>query len=190
VTDAGSLEHVFNYPVAIKNCMELLHAGGVFLSITPANNFMGHGFYQFSPELFFSVFTSKNGFEIVKMLICEDYEGAQWYEVSKPKGGIQGRVTLVNHHPTYLMCMARRLDVRCEPFAEMPQQSDYLDAWTGRTMGEDRRNPGSSEGLHIAGAIRMLLKSMPGVTRLARNLRYLREPAFCKRDFAPFNVFE
>ena len=35
-----------------------------FVRITPANNFFGHGFYQFTPELFFRIFSAANGFEV------------------------------------------------------------------------------------------------------------------------------
>ena len=34
--DLGTLEHVFNFPQAIKNCMELVEVGGDFISVTPA----------------------------------------------------------------------------------------------------------------------------------------------------------
>jgi hypothetical protein len=33
----------------------------------------GHGFYQFSPELFYSVLAPHNGFRIIKMAIVESY---------------------------------------------------------------------------------------------------------------------
>src|SRR5271157_351874 len=36
VLDGGTLEHIFNFPVAIRNCMEMLAVGGYFLGITPA----------------------------------------------------------------------------------------------------------------------------------------------------------
>ena len=62
VIDGGTLEHVFNFPTAIRNCMEMLKVGGHFFAHTMANNFMGHGFYQFSPELFYRVFSPENGF--------------------------------------------------------------------------------------------------------------------------------
>lgn len=51
VIDGGTLEHVFNFPMAIRNCLKMERPGGHFIGITPANNFLGHGFYQFSPEL-------------------------------------------------------------------------------------------------------------------------------------------
>ena len=66
VIDGGSLEHVFNFPIAIKNCMEMLQVGGYFISLAPANNMLGHGFYQFSPELFYRIFSKENGFSVVQ----------------------------------------------------------------------------------------------------------------------------
>jgi SAM-dependent methyltransferase len=64
VIDGGSLEHIFNFPVALANCMKLVKVGGSLFIFTPANNDMGHGFYQFSPELFFRIFDEKYGFRI------------------------------------------------------------------------------------------------------------------------------
>src|SRR5262249_13058363 len=72
VIDSGTLEHVFNFPVAVKNCMEMVSRGGHFLGITPANNLMGHGFYQFSPELLYRIFSPANGYQIRKLMICEN----------------------------------------------------------------------------------------------------------------------
>ena len=58
VCDAGTIEHVMNFPTAIRNCMEMVRVGGHLILGTPANNFFGHGFYQFSPELWFRLFSS------------------------------------------------------------------------------------------------------------------------------------
>jgi hypothetical protein len=57
--DGGSLEHIFKFPMAIRNCMEMVRVGGHYLAITPANNFLGHGFYQFSPEIYFTVLSAE-----------------------------------------------------------------------------------------------------------------------------------
>lgn len=136
VLDAGSLEHVFNFPVAIKNCMEMVCLGGHFLSITPMNNFVGHGFYQFSPELFFSVFTQNNGFELVHLLAIEDRPNAKWYSVKSPIQ-LKRRVTLCNSVQSYLLVMARKV-ADANIFRSQPQQSDYVAVWeneeSGRTM--------------------------------------------------------
>jgi hypothetical protein len=47
--------------------MDLLKVGGTFVASTPANYFMGHGFYQFSPELFFRLFCPENGFRLAEL---------------------------------------------------------------------------------------------------------------------------
>lgn len=132
VIDGGTLEHIFNFPVALRNCMEMVAVGGHLLMITPANNFMGHGFYQFSPELFFSVFVEKNGFEVVKIIAFEEDPDARWYAVKSPIEA-RHRVTLINRHPVYLAVIARRR-TRTEVLLESPQQSDYKALWKGQSV--------------------------------------------------------
>ena len=127
VFDGGSLEHVFNFPVAISNCMQMLRIGGHYLGISPANNFMGHGFYQFSPELYFSVFNSQNGFKLISLIAFEDRPGGAWFSVKNPKEA-KGRVMLVNDEPVYLLIVARR-HTKTGIFDTPPQQSDYIATW-------------------------------------------------------------
>ncbi len=128
VIDGGSLEHIFNFPVAIKNCMELLEVSGHYLGITPTNNFLGHGFYQFSPELYFRIFSENNGFEMVTALFYIDKKHkddtySQYFELIDPKE-LKQRVTLANIKPSYLFIMARKVSEK-PIFATPPQQSDY-----------------------------------------------------------------
>ena len=130
VIDSGTLEHVFNFPVAIENCMRAIQVGGHFIGVTPANNSMGHGFYQFSPELFYTIFSAANGFEIVKMIITAcDEEGNfdNWYEVINPAVS-GGRVVLTNQLPTYLLIIAKKISDK-KVFEVIPQQSDYTTTW-------------------------------------------------------------
>lgn len=127
VIDGGSLEHVFNFPIAIRSCMEMVRLGGHYLAITPANNFMGHGFYQFSPELYFRILCPENGFEMERVMLFESDPNAQWFDVPDPEV-VKRRVELVNSKPTYLLVQARKIDAR-PLFASAPQQSDYVQAW-------------------------------------------------------------
>ena len=126
VVDAGTLEHVFDFPAAVRNCMRMVEPNGHVLSITPANNMAGHGFYQFSPELFYRVFTEANGFRVERMLITE-VSSSKWYEVSDPST-VGGRVQFRTFRPVYLCVAARRIAER--PILDIPpQQSDYVTAW-------------------------------------------------------------
>lgn len=134
VLDGGTLEHVFNYPQAIRNCMDMVRPGGHFLGITPTNNHLGHGFYQFSPELFFRIFSELNGFELEQLLIFEEVQDCDWYEISDPDT-VRERVTLVNEEPTMLLIIARRTEVK-PVFANPPQQSDYFAIWNSHQRSE------------------------------------------------------
>jgi SAM-dependent methyltransferase len=126
VVDGGTLEHVFDYPTAIKNCMEMVKPGGHLLLGTPANNFFGHGFYQFSPELFYSLLNERNGYSDTQIFIQDDH--SKWYRIASPQN-IQERVNV---------CIARREDilmyVLSRRLGEVPGrltvlQSDYVTKW-------------------------------------------------------------
>jgi len=132
VFDSGTLEHVFNFPQAIKNCMEMVSIGGHLIVATTANNFMGHGFYQFSPELYYRILSDQNGFVLEDMVICETDKGSPWYKVSDPEN-LGRRVELVNRRPTYLMVRARKLR-RADIFSTNPQQSDYAAIWAAKSV--------------------------------------------------------
>ncbi|RYD41632.1 MAG: class I SAM-dependent methyltransferase [Verrucomicrobiaceae bacterium] len=95
VIDGGTLEHVFNFPVALKSAMQAVKPGGRLFIITQCNNAMGHGFYQFSPELYYRVFSPENGFRVDDMFISEGSFGqVPWHSVSDP-AVIRRRVELV-----------------------------------------------------------------------------------------------
>ena len=133
VLDCGSLEHIFNFPQGISNCMEMVKVGGSFVGITPANNFLGHGFYQFSPEVFFRVFSPGNGFVLRQMLAFESMS-SKWYEVIDPET-IGERVTLINRRETYLLVIAQKM-AAVPIFANGVQQSDYSAQWrAGQNTG-------------------------------------------------------
>ncbi len=142
VIDGGTLEHIFNFPVAISNCMRMVKTGGRLFIFTPANNQMGHGFYQFGPELFFRTFCASNGFEIERMIAVEFKYMAtefgsfkQQYEVKDPDQ-IKERVTLGNSYPVGLMIQARKTSHKSHLFQEHPKQSDYQRVWDGSLQGK------------------------------------------------------
>jgi hypothetical protein len=60
--DFGAMEHIFNAHRVLVNINKILQTNGAALLLTPANGYLGHGFYQFSPEFFYSTPIPKNGF--------------------------------------------------------------------------------------------------------------------------------
>lgn len=125
VLDGGTTEHVFNFPTALANAMEMVAVGGHLVIITGGNNFLGHGFYQFSPELFYRTLNPGNGFEMKRLIAAE--VGGRWFEVADPKE-IKGRVELINDKPVYLMVLAQKIETK-PLFQNTPQQSDYVEMW-------------------------------------------------------------
>lgn len=68
VYDGGTMEHCFNAPQVMLNAASLVAAGGLVIHHVPMNNWVDHGFYQFSPTLFFD-FYGAAGFEDLRMKI-------------------------------------------------------------------------------------------------------------------------
>jgi len=134
VYDGGTLEHIFNFPIAIKNVMAMLKVGGHFFSCFGANNYCGHGFYQFSFELMYQIFKPSNGFMVKQMLAMEHpYAGAElsnkykMYKVKNPED-VGQRIMCINGKPIMGHLVAQKLsDV--EPFRFGVQQSDYQARW-------------------------------------------------------------
>jgi hypothetical protein len=109
--------------------MEMVQVGGHFTQVNEANNYMGHGFWQFSPELIYRAFSPENGFRIETVLLHEVTPGGAWYSARDPKQ-IGCRVQLSNRKPTYILTIAKRMAL-VEVFAKPPQQSDYVAKWNG-----------------------------------------------------------
>lgn len=165
VYDGGTLEHVFNYPLALKNCMEMLRPGGRFMAHTPANNWCGHGFYQFSAELFFRVFSPENGFEMERMVAHRVGPYGEWHEVSDP-AAIRSRVEVITFTPLMWLVRARRTKI-VPVFATPPQQSDYTPRWD-----EDAEGAAADAATNkFAPSRPKLANFLPGLSRLFHVLK-------------------
>jgi hypothetical protein len=162
VYDGGTLEHVFDFPTGLKNCMEMTREGGRLFIHTVTNNYCGHGFYQFSPELFFAVFSVENGFEVERMVLHAMGPYGRWYEVSDPKN-IRSRIELINCLPMQLLIRAKRTAIR-PMFAKAVHQSDFVPLWVPKD-GEE----GSGRSAVSPGAMDTrshLFGNWPGLARL------------------------
>ena len=70
ILDGGTLEHVFDTRVALANIARMLTPGGRVFHTNPATNYLAHGFYQFSPTLYYDWYAA-NGFTDLRGLLVE-----------------------------------------------------------------------------------------------------------------------
>jgi hypothetical protein len=146
VMDGGTLEHIFDFPSALRHCLELVSVGGHFITITPANQWMGHGFYQFSPELYFRVFDAGNGFRLRKIVLFDCLKAdATFYEVKDP--ALIGKRVQLSSRKLMTMAVLAEKTAEVPIFAHPPQQSDYVAVWN-----EHQRKEEAAAGTKTAGA--------------------------------------
>lgn len=185
IFDGGTLEHVFNFPMAIKSCMKAIRPGGHFIAITPANNQNGHGFYQFSPELYFRVFSEENGFTVKKLLLTID--DISWYEVTDPNI-VKSRVLFTNSKLTRMMVVAEKIkDVPV--FTSSPYQSDYSQIWSNSEAGIQKNNSTSTNPLKklLSVNVKTFLQNIRGVLngskKYTTDLGFINPAHFKKIEF-------
>jgi hypothetical protein len=174
VIDGGAIEHIFNVPQAIKNCMEMVKPGGHYLCVTVANSLLGHGFYQFSPEWAFRVFTAENGFKLRSVLLAEvGIARPRFYRVDDPRL-VGGRVELATSLPIYMFILAQRTQA-ITPFRVAPQQSDYVAQWVaGGVGGAPSTESGGAGANSASGKARRLPAFLKWDSPLRNGLRQAR----------------
>jgi SAM-dependent methyltransferase len=163
VYDGGTIEHVFNIPVALRNCMEMVKPGGHLFFDSPGNNWFGHGFYQLSPEFFYRTLAPENGYRVVEMIAHAAGPQARWYRVADPNE-IRCRIQLISFSLVHLLTHAQR-ERSCEMFTRSPQQSDYTTAWQAGGTGAPILAQESNR------VIRAVSKVWPGLAHLLKAMR-------------------
>jgi SAM-dependent methyltransferase len=139
IADHGTLEHVFHIPNALHNIFRMLKENGRVLISSPTSNFVDHGFYMFSPTLFFDYFTA-NQFNIHSIQVTQsspqqqtdpcfyaDYEPGSFNSVSY--GGLNNSIYGV-------ICIARKTAQSTGHV--VPQQGLYNKIWAQSGIGPGR----------------------------------------------------
>jgi SAM-dependent methyltransferase len=141
VYDGGTLEHVFNIPNALRNIHQLLKVGGRIIHCSPSSNYVDHGFYMFSPTLFFDYY-SANNYEICEANLFEHtkkHEVDPWMIYDYLPGCIDDmsfggfdRGNLIG-----ISFVARKkAESTCDA---VPQQGTYLRRWRDETAEQLRQ---------------------------------------------------
>jgi hypothetical protein len=113
--------------------MHAVKLGGQFVSFTMANNFCGHGFYQFSPELFFRLLSFENGYKMESCIEWESVHGSRFFEVPDP-ASLSDRIEQTSRSGTFLFIQAKRIGN--SSVTQPPHQSDYTSQWEAAQIGQ------------------------------------------------------
>lgn len=132
IIDSGTLEHIYNISQALENCSLLCRPGGQIIHILPTNNFCGHGFWQISPELFFSLYSDKHGYRDTEVFLTRTSTTKEfnWFKVKKPENG--QRVNVFTSKEIYVLV---RTVLKGRSFShENTHQSDYVYVWNNNVQ--------------------------------------------------------
>jgi hypothetical protein len=157
---------VFTPSVGLANMMRMVRVGGSLITWTPANNLCGHGFYQFSPEFFFSTLTDERGFDLRHVSLVECVFPSvslvaprRAFQVRSPLEA-RRRVEVLSKRPLMLLAHAVKTAHLDIPFGRFPQQSDYVAAWQG--AGDEAHWAGDVASRTREASLRILRRSERG----------------------------
>lgn len=150
ILDAGTLEHIFDVRTAFRNIAECCHIGGQILHILPANNYVGHGFYQFSPEFFFSLYSKVRGFDETEVFLADLGRPNTWWQVSHRNGS---RSMAMCSRQAYVLVRTRKIAETSD--VEPVQQSDYVHTWRSSESASAARSALKVHDLTVAFVNRM-----------------------------------
>jgi SAM-dependent methyltransferase len=129
ILDGGTIEHIFNTPQVCENIINLLNVDGIYVSITPNNNFSGHGIYQFSPEFYLSAFSSKYGMEVQELYIAKVGSGIDnWINVKcfNQNGHGRNMSKFDGNAEVYVIAIIKKIsEVRENLITNSPNQFSY-----------------------------------------------------------------
>jgi hypothetical protein len=135
VLDFGCTEHVFDVAQSLRNVSALCRLGGQILHCVPSNGCCGHGFYQFSPELFWSWYSKSNGYADTEVFLADFCDTKYWYRVPRPADG--KRINVRSFNEVYVLVVTRRVGHT----TQVAQQSDYTFRWAQTTSEAATHKP-------------------------------------------------
>ena len=163
IYDGGTLEHVFNFPQALKNVYTMLKTNGSVIHALPSSNHVDHGFYMFSPIALYEFYV-QNNWRIEEFIIFEyheDHAYRKWrfheYEPGKfdqLSFGGWGKSMLG------IFCVAVKTEFSTADVN--PQQQSYVNRW--------EHAPVLKNGL--ASSLNAKLGKLPFIQRMIRRLYF------------------
>lgn len=147
IFDGGTVEHVFNVPMALEGLFRMLRPGGRLISANGLNGWYGHGMYQFNPELVWTFWKRACNCNVMDCRAIPVEPDAGFGHVAFEDPALSGvRLRLkdkIGPGRTYLYYEVEKTEDSHLP--DFALQSDYETRWNGHdnagmTRLDDARN--------------------------------------------------
>jgi hypothetical protein len=174
--DFGSIEHIFDVRQSLMNINALLKPDGSAMILTNGNGWMTHGFYQFSPEFFYSTLSDRNGFAETRVVLI-DYDRPRYWHYIRPPSVIGARNLVPYNRKFYILCITKK--VHSVPVIHALQSDYELGSW----QQKEHRHFTPHHGLRS-----LALRLSPRLYQAARPLyRRMAERRGFERQVATFD---
>jgi SAM-dependent methyltransferase len=171
VFDGGTLEHCFNVKEVLSNAVRLLRVGGRVVHLVPMSGVINHGYYMFSPILFYEFYKTNQFTEIEsRILVFGDDRKAYWFDYS-PQMFLP-----VDFFGKYAMLLFSARKTVTSNSILTPVQGCWFDKFND-TAG--RTAVPMTEAIRIKKRVKNILMTMPFIYTLARGV-YSRWQFFSK----------
>lgn len=197
IINGGTMEHVFHVPNVLKNIYEMLKDNGRICHGAPSSNHIDHGFYMFSPTLFWDYY-SANKFDIdtfhlfrYQMWEVEPWEVEPW-EISRYLPGSLQAVSMGGLDDAMYGIWMVATKTEESTYDVIPQQGAYRIQWTGTQLAEAFQGQGASVSSEEAGLpvlppptcqsrAKSLIKRSPMLYEILRSAkrRIVKSPGLC-----------
>ena len=163
--DFGTLEHIYNVPQALFNISYSCSSDADIIHVLPANGWIGHGFYQFTPELFFSVYSEENGYSNTEIFLANCDDSKYWYRVKKPENGI--RSCAEGDGEAYILVKTTK--IKNDFKHDNIQQSDWIPKWNeSEEISQDIKS-----NLSFLNKIKNFIKEYELITQIYRKIYFI-----------------
>jgi hypothetical protein len=178
IIDSGTLEHVFHVPNMLANVHAMLRTGGRVMHLSPANNYIEHGFYCFSPS-FFTDYYSANKYQINQMQIVKHVPAPDVpWEISDYTPGCLEPVSFGGLDDGMYMTLCIVTKTAQSTSGTVPQQGRYRIEWMKVHQNAPPAPPPLEQPVAVGpkAKFKRFIKDRPLLHGPLRRLRHLINP--------------
>lgn len=146
IFDGGTLEHIFHVPNVLNNIYAMLRQGGRIIHIAPSSNHIDHGFYMFSPTLFWDYYCANNyQLNSLQLIRHTTRPHTDLWEISDYTPGCLAPVSFggLDDGLYAISCIATKTQDSTGNL--IPQQGSYLNTWLATGSVTDIDNASNAE---------------------------------------------